>query len=177
MPLLYYSFQNPRSYYCQNGYHVSILTPNYVWSLSKTLWAWISEILFFWNVTFQYKILLYPTRCPRHQFYISSVQGKSKNLKTVVSRKQSTPNFPKNEDFLPLTRTRTRLYFKKTKHAKNEHFLLTDTYTYVCVSRGEKCSFSENLACFVFLKHPFWDSPFCLITDDMIPYCIYFLWF
>ena len=26
--------------------------------------------------------------------------------------------------------------------------------------------FSENLACFVFLKHPFWDSPFCLITDE-----------
>ena len=26
--------------------------------------------------------------------------------------------------------------------------------------------FSENLACFVLLKHPFWDSPFCLITDD-----------
>ena len=25
--------------------------------------------------------------------------------------------------------------------------------------------FSENLACFVFLKHPFWDSPYCLITD------------
>ena len=28
--------------------------------------------------------------------------------------------------------------------------------------------FSENLACFVFLKHPFWDSPFYLITDDML---------
>ena len=27
--------------------------------------------------------------------------------------------------------------------------------------------FSENLACFVFLKHPFWDSPFCLITDEI----------
>ena len=26
--------------------------------------------------------------------------------------------------------------------------------------------FSENLACFVFLKHPFWDSPFCLTTDE-----------
>ena len=25
----------------------------------------------------------------------------------------------------------------------------------------------ENLACFVFLKHPFWDSPFCLITDEV----------
>ena len=28
--------------------------------------------------------------------------------------------------------------------------------------------FSENLTCFVFFKHPFWDSPFCLITDDTI---------
>ena len=27
--------------------------------------------------------------------------------------------------------------------------------------------FSENLACFVFLKHQFWDSPFCLITDEI----------
>ena len=26
---------------------------------------------------------------------------------------------------------------------------------------------SENLACFVFLKHPFWDLPFCLITDKL----------
>ena len=28
--------------------------------------------------------------------------------------------------------------------------------------------FSENLACFVFFKHPFWDSPFCLITDELL---------
>ena len=27
--------------------------------------------------------------------------------------------------------------------------------------------FSENLACFDFLKNPFWDSPFCLITDEV----------
>ena len=27
--------------------------------------------------------------------------------------------------------------------------------------------FTENLTCFVFLKHPFWYSPFCLITDDL----------
>ena len=27
--------------------------------------------------------------------------------------------------------------------------------------------FSENLVCFVFLKHSFWDSPFYLITDEM----------
>ena len=31
--------------------------------------------------------------------------------------------------------------------------------------------FSENLACFVFLKHPFWDSPFCLITDEINTTC------
>ena len=34
----------------------------------------------------------------------------------------------------------------------------------LCLSGGKKCSFFENLACFVFLKHPFRDSPFCLIT-------------
>ena len=28
--------------------------------------------------------------------------------------------------------------------------------------------FSENLVCFVFLKHPFWDSPFNLITNDFV---------
>ena len=28
--------------------------------------------------------------------------------------------------------------------------------------------FPENLACFLFLKHPFWDSLFCLITADII---------
>ena len=67
---------------------------------------------------------------------IHLVENKAKNLKMGVSRKQSTPNF-----------------------LKNEHFLPPDTHTYnVC--------FSKNLACFVFLKHPFWDSPFCLITDD-----------
>ena len=28
--------------------------------------------------------------------------------------------------------------------------------------------FPENLACFLFLKHPFWDSLFCLITADIL---------
>ena len=28
--------------------------------------------------------------------------------------------------------------------------------------------FSENLTSFVFLKHLFWDLPFCLITDDLL---------
>ena len=27
--------------------------------------------------------------------------------------------------------------------------------------------FLKNLTCFVFLKHLFWDLPFCLITDDI----------
>ena len=31
---------------------------------------------------------------------------------------------------------------------------------------GEMFIFSENLTCFVFLKHWFWDSAFCLITDE-----------
>ena len=62
------------------------------------------------------------------------------NLKTGVSRKQSTPDFPKNKKFL---------------HAR--------AYQGV-----RKFCFSGNLACFVFLKYPFWDSPFCLITNDFV---------
>ena len=71
-----------------------------------------------------------------------SKKGKRAILKTGVSRKQSTPNFLKNEHFLPSDSTRTCAY----QGVRN-----------VC--------FSENLPCFVFLKHPFWDSPFCRITD------------
>ena len=32
---------------------------------------------------------------------------------------------------------------------------LCEKDTYVCVSEGKKCSFSENLACFAFLLPPF----------------------
>ena len=38
-----------------------------------------------------------------------------------------------------------------------------------CAYQGiRNVRFSQNLACFVFLKHPFWDSPFCLITDEFM---------
>ena len=66
------------------------------------------------------------------------------NLKTGVTRKQSTPNFRKINISYPLICTRTCAY----QEVRN-----------VC--------FSENLACLVFLYHPFRDSPFCLITDKL----------
>ena len=34
--------------------------------------------------------------------------------------------------------------------------------------------FSGNLACFDFLKYPFLDSPFCLITDQVLMYIHFF---
>ena len=38
-----------------------------------------------------------------------------------------------------------------------------------CAYQGiRNVRFSRNLGCFFFLKHPFWDSPFCLITDEII---------
>ena len=40
---------------------------------------------------------------------------------------------------------------------------------YVCVSGEKNVRFLENLACFVFLLSPFWDSPFCHITDCFCP--------
>ena len=48
-----------------------------------------------------------------------------------VSRKQSTPNF-----------------------LKNEHFLTPDTLTYGCVSGGKKCSFFEKFGVLCFLETP-----------------------
>ena len=47
------------------------------------------------------------------------------------SRKQSTPNFPKNEHFLP-----------------------PDTQTYVCLSGGKKCSFFWKFGVLCFLETP-----------------------
>ena len=35
------------------------------------------------------------------------------------------------------------------------------------VSGVRNVRFSENLACLVCLKHPLWDSLFCLITDEL----------
>ena len=55
-----------------------------------------------------------------------------------------------------------RQIFRKT----NISYPLIRTST--CAYQGVgNIRFSENLACF-FLKHPFWDSPFCLITTDIV---------
>ena len=53
--------------------------------------------------------------------------------------------------------------YKKAKHAKysGKRTFLTPTCTRVCAY--QVLSFSENLVCFVFLHHPFWDLLFCLI--------------
>ena len=75
-----------------------------------------------------------------------SVIDRRANLKTGVSRKQGTPNFPKNEHFLPAD-------------------TCTRTFAYQAL---RNVRFSENLACFVFLKHLFWVLPFCLITSELI---------
>ena len=50
--------------------------------------------------------------------------------------------------------------FKKAKHAK-----LSEKRA--CAYQGVRnVCFPEILACFAFLKHPFWDSPFCLIPGE-----------
>ena len=52
--------------------------------------------------------------------------------------------------------------FRKTNISYPLIRTLTTTYQGV-----RNVRYSENLASFVFMKHPFWDSPFCLITDVM----------
>ena len=47
---------------------------------------------------------------------------------------------------------------------KKSTLIRTRTCAY---QRVRNTSFLENFACFVSLKHPFWESSFCLITDNV----------
>ena len=62
---------------------------------------------------------------------ISSVIRQKGESQKGVSRKQSTPNFP-----------------------KNEHFLSPDTHTYMCVSGSKKCLFFGKFGMLCFLETP-----------------------
>ena len=61
---------------------------------------------------------------------------------------------------------------KARQNVRKTNISLTCAYQVV-----RNVRFWENLACFNFLKHPFSDSPFCLITEDLlsnyIPYNIF----
>ena len=57
---------------------------------------------------------------------------------------------------------KARQIFRKT----NISYPLTRIRT--CAYQGVRnVSFPEILACFVSMKHPFWDFPFCLISDEL----------
>ena len=75
--------------------------------------------------------------------------GKRVNLKTEVTRKQST--------------NKANQVFRKT----NISYLLIRARTFVYQVVRNVC-FSENLPCFIFYLPPSWDSPFCLSATDMI---------
>ena len=78
----------------------------------------------------------------KHRFQIVDDKAKRRISKRVFQENKPSQIFWKTNISYPLKRTRTCGY----QGVRNVHF-------------------SENLTCFVFLKHPFWDSPFCLITD------------
>ena len=61
------------------------------------------------------------------------------NLKTDVSRKQSTPNFPKNEHFLPPDAHTLNVH--KTFRTRPGRLLNILCTFKVCASGGKKCSF------------------------------------
>ena len=65
--------------------------------------------------------------------------------------------------------SKARHIFRKTNISYlliHKHFFRPDTH--MCAYQGVRnVRFSENVARFVFLKHPFWDSLFCLVTDEL----------
>ena len=70
----------------------------------------------------------------------------------------------KDESENGVSRKQSKLNFQK-----NEHFLPADKGTYVCVSGSKKCLFFGKFGVLCFLETPFWDSSFCLITNDLGP--------
>ena len=54
-------------------------------------------------------------------------------------------------------------YKKKHVEFLEKRTFLTTWYEHM----GKNVRFLENLTCFVFLQHPFWDSPICLVADDL----------
>ena len=71
-------------------------------------------------------------------------EAKGRISKRVFQENKAHQIFRKTNISYPLIRTRT------------------------CVYQGVRnVCFPENLMCFVSLKHLFWNSPFCLITDDL----------
>ena len=78
------------------------------------------------------------------------------NLKMEVTRKQSTPNFPKNKHFLtPVIRQKGESQNGGNKKAKHAKF-----------SERRKFFFGKfGLICFLFTT--FWDLPFFLISDEL----------
>ena len=90
-----------------------------------------------------YELSTYRNTKRNYKFCSEFVGNKAKRriLKRVgASRKQSTPNF-----------------------AKNEHFLSPDTHAYVCVSGGKKCSFFAKFVVLCFLKTP-------VLRFSLLPY-------
>ena len=58
---------------------------------------------------------------------------------------------------------------KHVKFSEKKPFLTPLIRSRTCAYQGVRnVCFSENLAGSVFLKHPFWDSPFCLITNELV---------
>ena len=84
------------------------------------------------------------------------------NLKTKETRKLSTPNFPKNEHFLPPD---THVFFCKKTNGAINYFVKK----LVCVSGSKKCSLFEKscVLCF-FVNLRFKISPFALSPNIMI---------
>ena len=98
-------------------------------------------IAFFLLLTKSYKVLQYS----KPKLNLVGNKAKGRISKWVFQENKAGQIFRKTNISYPLISTRTCAY-----------------------QRVRNVRFSEILACFVSLKYPFWDSPFCLITDNLI---------
>ena len=93
-------------------------------------------------------------------FFVTALQVVGNKVKRRISNRVFQEN-------------KARQIFRKTN--------ISDSLILTCTPIFRKTNISDPLirTCFVSLKHPSWDSPFCLITDELCPrkfsFCIIFL--
>ena len=97
-----------------------------------------------WPVVFSQIPIFHRNTALKNSSEFVGSKAKGRISKRVFQENKANQIFRKTNVSLSLIRTRT------------------------CAYQGVRnVPFSENLLSFVFLKDPFWDSPFCLITDEL----------
>ena len=140
---------------------------------TKKLWKKLirsCSIIYFLSLNW-FSNLQWKWCCLHYYLHYSYVKHNTLNISLLIFSGGKLPSFVLL--FCGFNTSPTRITSSFSTHLK--FFLclqriilsLTKSNTHECVSGGEKCSFFRRFGVLAFMKHPFWDFPFFLITDEL----------